>query len=256
MRRDTNNGAEGVHDTDVRAPVVPRDRRRHRLVAARFTDRSMHLTHKLLHLLPAGLLALAACESGSGDTTDASTEDATTADETGAPTTGADTDATGDSGETGVAATTEDTSESAEGDATTDLTGGTTADDTTTGDATTDDGTTGAPIEAPEIAGMYTDEYGSMHTVDVLAWTIDTSVFHVLAVDNAGDHLVARNDAANDFFPDLYSRFDWYLEGEELYFCQISYDAPSEADAEMTAPADVADLMMGCGGFPWTLLTP
>lgn len=204
----------------------------------------------------AGLLAFAGCEAGAGDTGDATTDNATSGPgETGAPTTGASED-TGQTAETGVDASTGEPGSSGTetGDDTTGETGAT--GETTADASTTDEGSTGEPVEEPEISGMYTDEYGSMHMIDVLAWNIDTSVFHVLAVDNTSDHLVARNDAANDFFPDLYSRFDWYAEGEDLYFCQTAYGALTEAEAEMMAPADVADLMMGCGGFPWTLLTP
>lgn len=208
-------------------------------------------TNKLLPLLTVAL-ALAACEAGSGDTGDA-TESATTAPgetgETGAPTTGPDV-ATG--GSSGDGETTGDASSG--GGETVDATTGGTGGETSAEE--TGEGTTGEPIDEPEIAGMYTDEYGSMHTIDAMAWKIDTSVFHVLAVDNDTDHLVAENDAANDFNPELFSRFDWYLEGDVIYYCQTAYDAASQAAAEATPAADSADLMMGCGGFPWTLLTP
>lgn len=213
----------------------------------------------ILHMLPAALLAFAGCVVGSGDTGDATTENGETPAATDpAATEGAPTEPTeatedgGQTGETGVSTTGDDdtSSDDATAPTTTDDTGDTTAGDTTT------DATTGEPVEAPEIAGAYTDEYGSMHTVDALAWTIDTAVFHVLAVDNAADHLVAQNDAANEYFPELYSRFDWHVEDKAVYYCQTAYDAPSEAAAEATTPADGADLVMGCAGFPWTLLTP
>jgi len=203
--------------------------------------------HTFLHLLPlVGLFALAGCEAGSGDGDDSTTQGATSAPgETDAPTTGdAQTEASGgQTDETGAPTSAGDTTDSSGS-----------GDDT--GASTTDEGTTGEPAIEPEIAGSYTDEYGSMHTIGAQAWNLDTSVFHVLAVDNDTDHLIARNDAANDFSPDLYSRFDWHVEGQDIHYCQTSYDAASQEAAEATEPADGADLLMGCSGFPWTLLTP
>lgn len=220
----------------------------------------MNSMNRLLWIVPVvGLLA--GCEAGSGDTEDATTNDAATSGETGAPTTGAagtdGTEAGGLTEETGVAPTAGETG----GADTSDGTGETTvdegvSDDGTTDENTTDGETTGEPAVEPEIAGMYTDEYGSMHTIDAETWTLDTSVFHVLSVDNDTDHLIAENDAVNDFFPGLFSRFDWHVEGADVFYCQTAYDAASQADAEATEPADGDDLVMGCGGFPWTLLTP
>ncbi|MBL9099998.1 MAG: hypothetical protein JNL82_03515 [Myxococcales bacterium] len=172
-------------------------------------------------LLPAALLlTLTACESGAGTTDDTDTAASTSSgDDTGAPTTG---DApTGE-----------------------------------TGEATTGEATTGAAVDEPAIAGSYTDEYGSMHTIDAAAWTIDAAIFHLVAVDNEAVHLVARNDAANMYNPDLYSRFDWHVDGDAIFYCQSAFDAADADAAEATPAADGADMATGCGGFPWTRLNP
>ncbi|MDC0720916.1 hypothetical protein [Nannocystis bainbridge] len=110
--------------------------------------------------------------------------------------------------------------------------------------------------EVPEIEGEYTDQYGGKHTIDADAWTMGTDVFHVLSFDNERDRLVAQNDADNAFNPDLFSRFDWHVDGDDVYYCQSAFDAADEAAAEAATAADPTDLMTGCSGFPWTSLTP
>lgn len=215
----------------------------------------MTLTNKRCYLLPTvGLLALAGCGSSGGDTDESTTESApATSDETGEPTTGTTADTAGSTTGTDVAETTADATGTSTdtGDDTTGTPGETTAAETTT-----DGETTSAPVGEPEIAGAYTDEYGSMHLIDAATWTLDTSVFHILAFDNDADYLVAGNDPANEFFPDLFSRFDWSIDGDAVHYCQTAYDAPDQQTAESTPPADPGDLTTGCGGFPWTLLTP
>lgn len=116
------------------------------------------------------------------------------------------------------------------------------------------------PVDAtPEIVGTYVDDFGSEHVITETTWTMyGNSVFHILDVDNEGDWLVAQNDAANEYNPDLYSRMEWYDDGTTLWFCQSVFDAATEADALAADPADVDALDTdGCGGFPWSqLLTP
>jgi hypothetical protein len=108
-----------------------------------------------------------------------------------------------------------------------------------------------------EIVGTYADDFGGTHDITADTWTMNgVGVFHILSVDNDADWLVAQNDAANEFNPDLYSRMDWMESGGDLWFCQTAYDAATQADAEATAAAG-SDPDTGCGGFSWTrLATP
>ena len=110
--------------------------------------------------------------------------------------------------------------------------------------------------DALEFIGSYTDSWGG--TLEVTADSITDgygNAFHISTFDNDGNWLVAQNDAANEYFPELWSLFDWTLDGEQLYYCQAVYDAATADDAQSAAHADSSDLESGCGGFGWTGLT-
>ena len=107
-----------------------------------------------------------------------------------------------------------------------------------------------------EIAGSYVDDWGIQHEVTDATWTMDESVFHVSSYSNDEEFLVAQNDAGNQWNPDLWSRFDWTWDGQDLYYCQIAYDAVTEQDAAGNTGADRSDLAAGCGGFGWSRLIP
>ncbi len=109
--------------------------------------------------------------------------------------------------------------------------------------------------EAPDIEGTYTDGYFE-NRITADTWTIGTSVFHIKQVDNQAKYLVAQNDVANAYNPNLWSRFDWAISNSLLYVCQTTYDAASEQQAIDTPPANAQDFNTGCGGFPWSTLTP
>ncbi len=112
-------------------------------------------------------------------------------------------------------------------------------------------------LSAPlAIIGSYTDNYGSSHDIAQDSWTMGNSVFHIELVDNNGNFLVAQNDAANSYNPELYSRFDWTFDQGTLYYCQIAYDAADLGTALQNTTAARADLAAGCNGFAWTTLTP
>ena len=119
------------------------------------------------------------------------------------------------------------------------------------------------PADAPAsiaIAGRYMDEFGGTHVVTNTRW--DTSGmgfmlgFRITRFDNTAGVAIAQNDASNMYNPSLFSRFEYFRVGSALYMCQSPYDAASEA-AAMSAPAsDRMNLMSGCGGFGWSVLTP
>ena len=132
----------------------------------------------------------------------------------------------------------------------------------TSDDSTASDSSTGAG--ALEIAGEWLEEFapgmGVTHSIDEMQWdqTADfgSSVFHVDAYDNEARYVVAQGDEANEFFPGLWSRFDWTWDGDDLYYCTAVYDADTAEDALAAPASEPGDLEMGCGGFPWSLLTP
>ena len=126
-----------------------------------------------------------------------------------------------------------------------------TLDDTAIVEDTSDTST-----EELEVIGSYTDSWGG--TLEVTAETITDGYgnsFHISAFDNEGNWLVAQNDAANEYFPELWSLFDWTEDAGQLYYCQSMFDAATADDAQNGTHANVSDLQAGCGGFGWTALT-
>lgn len=117
------------------------------------------------------------------------------------------------------------------------------------------DGETEATGETLAIVGTYTDEYGDTHVISEESWENGAGSFAIATYDNTGMWIVAQNADSNEFFPGLWSRFDWTMDGDTLLYCQSAFDGATQADAE-AASADPSDLMMGCGGFAWTNMTP
>ncbi len=106
------------------------------------------------------------------------------------------------------------------------------------------------------IGGTYVDQFGTTQTLTSSTWSDGFGdVFHIAEFSNAAGSAIAQNDAANAFFPSLWSRFDWTTYQTHLYYCQTAYNATSQAAAEATAPANATNpSVAGCGGFAWTAL--
>lgn len=117
-------------------------------------------------------------------------------------------------------------------------------------------GVAGGSGASLSISGSYTDQYQGSYTID--ATTVDSgfSVTNIMMIDEDEQFLVGQNDETNAYFPCDYSRFDWHEEGGKLYLCQTAYAAASASEAAVTPAADASDLSSGCGGFPWSELTP
>lgn len=125
-------------------------------------------------------------------------------------------------------------------------------------DALPGDTDTDFPAEIA-LAGTFTDEWGTTHTITSTLWTQAPygDAYHITQFDNATAYAIAQNDSANAFFPDAWSRFDWAESSGSTWYCQSAFDAADEAAALAATPADAgAPDTDGCGGFPWTNLTP
>lgn len=117
-----------------------------------------------------------------------------------------------------------------------------------------------------EIAGDYVELFPGggeqTHAITDDGWTIDsefgTSVYHIDSYDNETDTLIAQGDAANDFNPEAWAKFQWaYDAGGGLWYCQVVFDAASADEAQAGPDADPTDPATGgCGGFPWSALMP
>lgn len=109
-----------------------------------------------------------------------------------------------------------------------------------------------------DLDGSWLDQYGSTHTITDDEWQVDwPATFHVVEFDNGQGSLIAHNDPSNDYNPGEYSQFDWVLDGDTAWYCQIVYDAATAADAADVDPADATDPASGgCGVGPWTSMEP
>jgi hypothetical protein len=107
-----------------------------------------------------------------------------------------------------------------------------------------------------DIAGTYTDNWGGTHTITTQAWDMGVLSYALSVVDNGQGFAVARNPAEDEFNPCLWSRFVWTQDGDDLYFCQTPYSAPSECAALEQDLPDADDLGAGCDSFSWSILTP
>ena len=82
-----------------------------------------------------------------------------------------------------------------------------------------------------------------------------TNTYAISQHDNAGQYAIALN-GEDTYNPGLWSRFDWTMdEAGEMYYCQIAYDAATEADALAAVDADATDLDAGCSDFSWTMMS-
>lgn len=179
----------------------------------------------------------------SGDTSSADTSGTsptTTTPTTTSPTTTSPTTTDADSS---TAAATESGSESSEG---------TTADDA----AESSEGSTTA-ADGIEVAGTWTDDFEGTHQISDTSWVssygADSFPYTLDSYDNDADLAIGQSD--DDA---TWARFEWTFTDEgELYVCQIAFGLDTAEEAENAPHADATDPEVGgCGGFPWSRLTP
>jgi hypothetical protein len=107
------------------------------------------------------------------------------------------------------------------------------------------------------IAGNYEDEFGGSYTITSSQWQNPPAVYHIAAYDNDQRWIVARNDENNDYGPCLWSRYDWVVTEDGLFYCTTEFDAETEQEARDAAPPDpAAPNEGGCNMFPWSRLIP
>ncbi len=108
-----------------------------------------------------------------------------------------------------------------------------------------------------DIAGTYTDDaFGSTWTLSSDLIEIDDSTIYVTAITDGDRVIVGKNDEGNMFGPCMFSRFDFYMDGDTLRVCGTTFDAETEAEALGVEPPDSDNLESGCNGYPWSTLTP
>ena len=102
-------------------------------------------------------------------------------------------------------------------------------------------------FEAISIEGEWIDEWNSSQVIDSDSWNSNTITHY----DNDEMWAVAEN-GADSWNPGFWSKYDWTWNSEELYYCQSTFAAETEADALSADSANATDLDTGCGGFPWS----
>lgn len=110
-----------------------------------------------------------------------------------------------------------------------------------------------------ELKGNFVDNYSGSHTIASGLWISGDSTFRVEQIDTSNDCFIAKNAADNSYYPNLFSRFDWTVDGSgETYYCQSAYDKSSASEAASVAAPDASNPgQSGCGAFDfaWTRLT-
>jgi len=223
----------------------------------------------LLALMGLFLFPLAGCPADDDDDSASDDDDATgddddaTGDDDDATgddddATGDDDDATGDdddsSGDDDDSAGDDDDSAGDDDDSAGDDDDSAGDDDDSAGD---DDDSAAAGIPQLPVFGVWDDTSG-FHAVTDHAWLMHsqwgTSRYDLTAADAGAGWLVAQNAATNSYYPNLWSKFEWFEDNGQLYYCQSTFDAASESAAENAASADPSNINGGCGGFGWSTL--
>lgn len=107
-----------------------------------------------------------------------------------------------------------------------------------------------------EILGDWTDGYGT-YSFDEETIVTGYATYDVVGISDGGQYVVAQNSESDTYYPCLYSRFDWTLDGDDLYLCRTVLDAETVEEAIALPAADREDLEHGCGSsFPWSQLSP
>lgn len=104
------------------------------------------------------------------------------------------------------------------------------------------------------IKGVYNDNWGTQHTVNSFTWMFGDDSFALTTLNNEEGWATAKNSIENAYFPDLWSKFEWFVDSDTIYYCQSAYDKETE-EAAASVNSDRSNTETGCGGFSWSILT-
>jgi hypothetical protein len=117
------------------------------------------------------------------------------------------------------------------------------------------------PEEIFPLNGSYQDDYNTQYEMsnDQISMQFedsDASLFAIYYVNFDHEFVIAQNGVDNEFFPNIWSRFDWLTDEQgKLWYCQSAYNAIS-AEVAVQSQVDRSTVTTGgCGDFPWTLLS-
>ena len=74
-----------------------------------------------------------------------------------------------------------------------------------------------------DLDGDFVDNNGQPHTINAFLWVMGTapSLFHIAEYSNDDDYALAQNDAANESYAGLYSKFEWTTNADGAWFCNL-----------------------------------
>ncbi len=122
------------------------------------------------------------------------------------------------------------------------------------------EGDPGVPVagtsdDLPEVAGVWTDNYGGWTAIDESQW--GASQLH--AFDNTANRAITQNPPNDPWSPDLFNVVVW-TEPEadgSWWMCTVAFDLDTFDAAQATE--DTMDAsepgVAGCGDFAWTHMT-
>ena len=119
----------------------------------------------------------------------------------------------------------------------------------------------------PHLVGRFVDGYGHRHAIDATTWQSvhddEGFLYHICSVSPQDGFLIARNDASQAYHPGKFSRFEWIVNDDGVWYCQQVFAAGSRGEAgdfdRFPAGRHQDPSLAGCGdtgGFAWTNLTP
>lgn len=109
------------------------------------------------------------------------------------------------------------------------------------------------------VLGEFVDDYGIAYTITREQWQQHPDTRYIVErwADD-GRSLVARNHADNPTDAGLWSRIEWVELPDEQYpwaFCITAWNAKT-MEAAAATKADATQPKTGCGGFPFSRMTP
>lgn len=114
---------------------------------------------------------------------------------------------------------------------------------------------TPTPTGPIELVGEWHSGFGGVEVITKERWGTAAIVTH----DNQANSAVLKNADDDLFYPGKFSKVVWTEPvGGRLHYCTLDFGLESEAEARGTTKvADpTAPDVGGCGGFPWTALSP
>lgn len=130
------------------------------------------------------------------------------------------------------------------------------------GGCESDEATEASTPKGIEVAGTWTDPFGTVETITDTTWDAKGQGFEsqsaVVEFDNAARWAITRSSAEDAYSPNKFSKRIWRAPKDKtFYYCSVVFGLDTaELAKASTATADAGDLAgKGCGGFPWSKMT-